>query len=153
TSLDAGDSASTYYDVYTGTYTINGASQFSDNFSTSSGGGLDSNWTVQSGSSFTVDAGSQTVTANGTSSTPGTSGLNLATVSTSKSIKSVNDSAQATISGTLTSGQQAGLVALFSSDSSGNSYYYGLITATPGNSYTANIYSVVDGGTPAPLLP
>ena len=139
TSADAGDT-SPYYDVYTGTYEINGASQFSDNFSTSSSGGLDTTWTVQSGS-FTVDTGSQTATATGTS------GINLATVNSGDSINSVNESAQATISGTLASGQQAGLVALFNSVNSVNSYYYGSITATSSSSYTASIYSVVGGST------
>ena len=132
TSADAGDPTTTYYDVYSGTYRINGASQFSDNFSTSSGGGLDSDWTVQSGS-FTVDTASQTATATGTS------GISLATVN---SISSVNESVSATISGTLVSGQNAGLVALFSSPST---YYYGSIAATSSSSYTASIYSVVSG--------
>ena len=126
-----------YYDVYTGTYDINGAGQFNDNFSATSDGGLDTNWTVQSGS-FTVDTASQTATATGTS------GINLATVTSGYSINSVNESAQATISGTLASGQNAGLVALFTSP---DTYYYGSITATSSSAYTASIYSVVNGNT------
>ena len=140
TSADAGDTTP-YYDVWTGTYDINGASQFNDNFSTSNSGGLDTTWTVQSGS-FTVDTASQTATATGTS------GNNLATVTSGDSINSVNESAQATISGTLASGQDAGLVALFTSP---NTYYYGSITATSSSAYTASIYSVVNGGTPTQL--
>ncbi len=140
TSADAGDTTP-YYDVWTGNYDINGASQFNDNFSTSNSGGLDTTWTVQSGS-FTVDTASQTATATGTS------GNNLATVTSGDSINSVNESAQATISGTLASGQEAGLVALFTSP---NTYYYGSITATSSSTYTASIYSVVNGGTPTPL--
>ena len=96
-------------DIYTGTYTINGT--FSDNFSGS--GGLNSNWTVRSGS-FTV--ANQTATATGT-------GTNLATVSTGAN--SANESVSAKISGTLMSGQSAGLVALFTPTGNGDTYYYG----------------------------
>jgi hypothetical protein len=140
TSADAGDDPATYYDVWTGTYDINGF--INDNFSSSSSGGLDSDWTVQSGT-FTVNTASQTATATDTS------GTNLATVNGNGS---VNESVSATLGGTLASGQDAGLVALFTSVNSVNSYYYGSITAASGCSYTANIYSVVSGGNPLPLL-
>ena len=136
TSADAGDTTP-YYDVWTGNYDINGIGEFDDSFGGSSNGGLDTNWTVQSGS-FTVDTASQTATATGTS------GNNLATVTSGYSINSVNESAQATISGTLASGQNAGLVALFTSP---DTYYYGSIAATSSSAYTASIYSVVNGNT------
>jgi hypothetical protein len=126
TVTSAGDS-NPYYDIYTGAYDINGAKQFSDSFITSNNGGLDAAWTVQTGS-FTVDTTSQTATATGTT--------NLATVS---NITSVNESVSATISGTLTSGHSAGLVALYSST---DSFYYGFIVATSSNQYDAFIYSV-----------
>ena len=141
TSADAGQNTATYYDVWTGAYDINGASEYLNNFSLTNAGGLDTSWTVQSGS-FAVDTASQTATATGTS------GINLAVVTTRDSVNSVNESVQATISGTLASGQNAGLVALFSSP---NSYYYGSIAATSSSMYTASIYSVVSG-TPTQLF-
>ncbi len=67
TSADAGDTAP-YYDVWTGQYDIDNAQQFSDNFSTSNSGGLDTNWDVVSGT-FTVNTASQTATATGASGT------------------------------------------------------------------------------------
>jgi hypothetical protein len=134
TSADAGHDTATYFDVWTGNYDINGASPYSDNFSSTNAGGLDITWTVQSGS-FSVDTASQTATATGTA------GINLATV-TSFGINSVDESVEATIDGTLASGQTAGLVALFSSP---NTYYYGAIAATSSSTYTASIYSVVGG--------
>jgi hypothetical protein len=135
TSADAGNKTTTYYDVYTGTYDINGATQFNDNFNSSNSGGLDSNWTVQVGS-FTVNSTSQTTTGTDTSD------INLATVN---SINSVNESVSATISGTLASGQTAGLVALFNST---GRFYYGSIVATSSSTYRASIYSVFGGETP-----
>jgi hypothetical protein len=135
TSADVGNKTTTYYDVYTGTYDINGTAQFNDNFNSSNNGGLDSNWTVQVGS-FTVNSTSQTTTGTDTSD------INLATVN---SINSVNESVSATISGTLASGQNAGLVALFNST---GRFYYGSIVATSSSTYRASIYSVFGGETP-----
>ena len=136
TSADAGDTTP-YYDVWTGQYDIDNAQQFSDNFSTSNNGGLDSNWEVVSGT-FTVNTASQTATATGTSG----NSVAVATGSgyANNSIDSLDESAQATISGPLTSGQDAGLVARLA-----QSYYYGSIAATSSSTYTASIYSVVNG--------
>ncbi len=70
-----------YDDIYTGNYNIDGAI-LTDDFSSSNSGGLDSNWNVPSGSSFTV--ANQTATGGG-------SGTNLATLS---SFSGVNETVQ-----------------------------------------------------------
>ena len=103
-------------------------STLTDDFSSSNNGGLDSNWNVQSGS-FAV--------ANQTA-TGGSSGTNAATLS---GFSGVNEYVSATISGTLTSGEAAGLGALFTAP---DTYYYGSIVAGP-SGYTGSIYSVVNG--------
>jgi hypothetical protein len=112
---------------------------FTDNFSTQGStvitsiadGQLDDDWVNQHGD-FQVNTTSQTATAQ--------SPISLATLN---GVNNANEAVSLTID-TLTTGEQVGLIARYNGPGLSN-MYYGSITATSANTYTAYIWRNING--------